>query len=252
MTPRRPPRKRRRASATRRVRPFWLLMLLVAILAAIGAYEFATWPALRPHTIVVTGNSEVSRADILARARIALDQNMWLENTAAMRARIEAIPYVDRVAVVRRLPATIIVSITERVPYAVLRSDEQAVLVDKHLRVLAPYGGMTKRSLPVFVAGSLPPLVPGTFVKDPGVVALRDDEAALLAAHVTPATLAHNIYGDLVATLHGGVRVLLGDEANLAKTIPLIEPILTQVARHGRPIAAIDLRALNAPVIVYK
>jgi hypothetical protein len=44
---------------------------------------------------------------------------------------------------------------------------------------------------------------------------------------------------------------MFGDDADLAKKIPLVQPILTQTA-HGRPIRAIDLRAIGTPVIVYK
>lgn len=251
MSERRTVRKRRRESPARRVRPFWLLFVLGLVLLGIGAYAFAAWPALRPHTIVVEGNRVVPKQEVLAQARVALDRNLWLQNTAEMRKRIETIPYVDRVRVSRRPPSTIVFAITERMPYAVLRSGDEAVLVDRQLRVLAPFDSDAGRGLPVFVVGPAPTLDAGSFVTDPAIIALRDDEVALLAAHIAPAMLMHDKFGDLVATLRDGVRLLLGDETDLAKKIPLVDPILTQVGRAGRPIAAIDLRAPTAPVVVY-
>ncbi|MDE2482429.1 MAG: FtsQ-type POTRA domain-containing protein [bacterium] len=252
MSERRPTGKRRRPSPARRVRPFWLLFLLALVLASIGGYALATWPALRPHDVLVEGNHVVPKGEILARAAVALDQNIWLQNTQAMRKRIAAIPYIDDVRVTRRLPATLVLSVTERAPFAVLRSGDGAVLADVHLRVLAPAEGTSARALPVFLVGATPTLDAGSFVTDPAIVALRDDELALLDAHIAPAMLAHDKYGDLVATLRSGVRILFGDETDLAKAIPLVNPILTQVGRAGRPISAIDLRSLSAPVVVYK
>ncbi len=234
------------------MRPFWLLILLLAALAAGGGYALASWPALRPHTILVEGNRVVTKDDVLAHAAVSLDRNLWLQNTAAMRKRIESIPYVDRVDISRRLPATLILRVTERTPFAVVRSGDEAVVVDEHLRVLAPADARAARTLPIFAVSAAPTLGAGTFITDAPIVALRDDEDALLAAHIAPAMLAHDKYGDLVATLRSGVRILLGDESELATKIPLIDPILTQVGRAGRPIAAVDLRAEHAPVVVYK
>ena len=47
----------------------------------------------------------------------------------------------------------------------------------------------------------------------------------------------------MVATLRGGIRVMLGDETDMRKKIALIDPILSQVVRKGKPADAIDLRA---------
>ena len=98
--------RRRRASPARQLRPFWFLIAVLAVLVVLGAYVLASWPALYPHTIEVNGNRTVAKDAIVERARVDLARNMWLQNTHAMAARIESLPYIDR-AFVHRRPKTI-------------------------------------------------------------------------------------------------------------------------------------------------
>ena len=247
----RPIPRRRKKTAVARLRPFWVLVLLLFAVATLGAYFFATWPALRPHAIVVEGNHVVPKDAILNAARIDSQTNVWLQNTRAMKKRIEAIPYVDAASVHRRPPATFVIGVTERVPFARLVTSAGTVIVDRDLRALQE-AQATFDALPAFLERTAPEPRLGTSLTQSPIVALRDDEEALANAHIEATSLEHDKFGDLVVTLHDGVRVLFGDESDLAKKIPLVEPILTQVGRSGRSISAIDLRAPKTPVVVYK
>jgi cell division protein FtsQ len=227
--------------------------VIVTLLAAatIGGYFAATWPALRPGAIVVSGNRIVTEKEILAKAAIAPEQNMWLQNTNAMAARIETIPYVAQAKIHRRLPAAFFIDVTERVPFAVVRAAGTEAIVDRNLRVLRGGDGV-ERGLPVLSVGNALSLAPGEFLRDEKVVRLRNDDEMLVNAHIAPDVLSTDPYGELIATLHDGVALLLGDDDDLQKKIPLVDPILAQLERSGRPIAAIDLRAPGTPIVVYK
>jgi cell division protein FtsQ len=243
--------RRRRKTAAARLRPFWFLVLLGVAVAAAFGYFLVTWPALRPHTIVVEGNRIVSKDDVLKAAAIDLRSNVWLQNTHAMTGRIDAIPYVETASVHREVPANVRISITERRPFALLKTVGGTYVLDRDLRVLQADDGSFSL-LPVFVEEDVPQPRVGSTLKEPALLALRDDEEALLDAQLGATSLTHDKYGDLVVVLRDGVRVLFGDESELQKTIPLVEPILTQVGRAGRPISTIDLRAPSTPVVVYK
>jgi cell division protein FtsQ len=245
-------RKRRRTSPVARLRPFWFLLVLLIGFAGIGAYVLMSWPALDPHSVDVLGNHVVSRNAIVQRARIDLARNMWLQNTQAMALRIAAIPYIDTAVVRRHVPDRIAIGVTERTPYAFIGVRGAGVTVDRALRVL-------QLGEPPELAGTLPVLSvalpqqpePGSFIAASAVTALQNDAAALIAARLDPAVLAFDRFGDVVVTLRGGVRVLLGDQRSVAQKVPLIEPILQQVGRGTRKIVAIDLRAYTTPVVVY-
>ncbi|HTU68781.1 MAG TPA: FtsQ-type POTRA domain-containing protein [Candidatus Baltobacteraceae bacterium] len=244
--------RRRRGSPTRVLRPFRLLLAVLAILAAVGLYLLSTWPALYPHTIDVEGNRVVSKDQIVERAHINLARNMWLQNTRAMAARIEAIPYIDTARIARRPPDTIAIRVTERVPFAFVDSNGARVTVDRTLRVL-------QNGAPPALAGTLPVLrvvlpalpAPGAGISSADVQTLAACAADLAAADVDARSLGFDRFGDVTVVLRNGVQVMLGDRASVTQKIPLIEPILQVVDRGRRKVAAIDLRAITTPVVIY-
>jgi cell division protein FtsQ len=223
---------------------------VLATALVLGAFTFAaTWPGFEPKQIAVTGNHRVTREEILAHAAVARRLSMWLQNTSAMAARVASIPYVATVRVRRIPPATIRIAVTERVPFAVIESGEDAVLVDRTLRVLESASGT--EALPVFSLQLESALAPGVFVKSRGAVELRTSYDAMAARQLSPVELAYDRYGGLVATLHGGLRLLLGSPADLDQKITLANAIIAQVVGRRR-VAAIDLRAPAAPVLIYR
>ncbi len=250
MTGRRGKARRSKATTAARLRPFWVLIVLGVLLVGGLTVFCITWPGFAPKTVTVGGNKVVPRAQIVGRAGVSTHLNLWLQNPHAIASRIEAIPYVERADVHRVPPATIAIWVTERTPFAVLRSGGDEVIVDRTLRVLGPVQpGIV---LPVFDLGKAPLPVPGTFVTAAGAVALRNDYDALVGAHVIPVSLAFDRFGGLVATMSNGIKVLLGDDDDLAAKVRLIDPILAQVVRRSRRVAALDLRASGTPVLVYK
>jgi cell division protein FtsQ len=243
--------RRRKTSPAARLRSFWVLIAVVAV-ALIGVAAFAVaWPGFEPKEIDVSGNRVVSSGEILSSAAVAPHVNMWLQSPTAIARRVEKIPYVA-VAHVRRVPpTTMTISITERKPFAVVRDGARTALVDRELRVLQA-GASGDAAQPEFVLARAGALEPGAFLTEPSAIELRDDYDALIAAQVVPLALSFDRYGGLVADLRGGVRILLGDDADLNKKLPLIDPILAQVVRKARRVAEIDLRAPGTPVVVYK
>jgi cell division protein FtsQ len=231
--------RRRRATPAQRLRPFWFLIAIVVALLAIGAYLFSTAHAFYPHTIDVTGNRVVSKDAILGAAQIELNRNIWLQNTAAMTKRIEAIPYIDTAAVRRLLPGAISIDVKERTPFAVLDTGGTRELVDHAMRVLRP-ATPDDAALPVLIAKNQ---------QDAEALAVALEAAQI--AHLEPASLDFDKYGDVEMTMEGGIRVYFGDPSTVAQKVTLVQPILAKVERGNRKVAALDLRAMTTPVVEY-
>ncbi|HET7812776.1 MAG TPA: FtsQ-type POTRA domain-containing protein [Candidatus Baltobacteraceae bacterium] len=244
---RRPQRKKRSAAA--RLRPFWFLLLVVAALAVAGGYYGATWSGFQPKGVKVSGNKTVSTAEILSRAQISLHDNVWLQNMRAASARVRAIPYIADVWIHRAPPANVSIVVTERKPAAIVESNGAAVLVDDTLRVLQP--AQANEALPVVVSNAPAP-APGATFRDEATRKLFADQTLLAAQHVIVRRVQFDKYDDLVADMSGGVKLLLGDDSDLAEKSRMVAPILSQVAAKGRRIDAIDLRAPKTPVVRFR
>lgn len=242
--------QRKKPSAARRLRPFWLPLTLLGIVAACAGAFLVAWPGFAPQRVVVTGNRLVPSSEIARRARVEARVNMWLQNTGAMNARVSAIPYIAAVHVYRVPPATVLVAVRERVPYAVIRSGYDAAVVDRDLRVLAFATGT--ESLPAFVVKPGLELLPGAFLTDAGAKTLRDDYELMIAAHVVPLDLSFDRFGGLVATMRRGVKILFGTDDDFDKKLALVNPVLSQLVRDRRHVEAVDLRAPSTPVLVFR
>jgi cell division protein FtsQ len=231
--------KRSRATPAQRLRPYWILIAIVLGLFVVGGYLFSLSHTFYPHTIDVSGNRVVPKNAILEAAQIELNRNIWLQNTAAMTKRIEAIPFIDTAAVHRHFPGAVSIDVTERTPFAVLDAGATRELVDRTLRVLRP-AGPDDAMLPVLVAAN-----------GQDMQTLANAQEAAERAGLQPALLDYDKYGDVEMTLRGGIRVLFGDPATVAQKVSLVQPILTKVKRGNRRVAALDLRAMTTPVVVY-
>lgn len=248
--------KRRKRSAASKLGRFWILALVLAVVAATGGYFAATWSGFDPSKIVVAGNDAmVPTAQVLAAAGIDPHRNVWLQNTHAAAARVEAIAYVATARVHRLFPARVTIAVTERVPWAIVGafgSKQGRAVVDADLRVLSTVAGQGPQTMPTIETNKPVALPVASFVRDPEVTAMRDDLDALRAAHVDAVDLRYDKYESLIVKLRDGTSVLLGDDGeDLPKKIGLIGPIRAQLAK-GKPIAAIDLRAPDTPVVRYK
>jgi cell division protein FtsQ len=86
--------------------------------------------------VEIQGIDQMERLPVYA---VALDQpSMAMPNVdiAAIRERVEAFSWVQEARVTRRLPDTLVVSITERTPTAIWQHDQQLYLVDGEGEVL--------------------------------------------------------------------------------------------------------------------
>lgn len=80
--------------------------------------------------IQTTGNSQLSRRDLLTVFGSDLGRNIFFVPLAQRRAELEQIPWVEHATVMRLLPDQLRVSVTERTPIAFVRLGSKIDLVD--------------------------------------------------------------------------------------------------------------------------
>lgn len=246
------PRRRSRPTLLARLRRFWLLGVVLAALVAGGGYALASAPAFDLHDLTITGLTHVSRAEVIARANIDPRANVWLLDSHAIAARIEAIPYVGTARVHRRPLASVWIEIDERIPEGCVRSRGGAALtVDRADRVLqrscvAAAARTYELRAPTDVAA-------GRFARDAELSSLQRDADALTGTGADDRfrALRHDAYGGLEADLPSGVRVRFGDDRDLERKRKLIGPILAELGGRVGELRAVDLRSPSTPVVEF-
>jgi cell division protein FtsQ len=110
-----PPRRPSRVAGIARAALGIALVVGVSITAALGARRYVTTtPRFAIRTVEVSGNARRSADDVAAEAGIVKGENVFLLDLDRARGRLLADPWILNAALVRRLPGTVSVQVTER------------------------------------------------------------------------------------------------------------------------------------------
>lgn len=243
-------RRRRKPSLAIRLKVFWVFIVAGIALASYGGYLLVTLPQLRVGAvdIRIAGRTLTGR-EVLAAAAVDRHSNVWLLDTAKIERRIEALPYVDRARVRRIPPAELRIAVTEREPAACVRSGAHVVTIDSSRRVLQA-GCARPGALQIRLKESLPN-APGSYASGPALAALLADGRILGAAGIAVSAIQHDDFGGVLAVTEAGIRLVLGDDGDLAEKVKLVEPVLA-ATRAGHVVRALDLRAPATPIVEYR
>ena len=207
---------------------FVLLVVFIMVAARATSELISGLSFFSVRAVEVRGIRYLAADDVVVRLRVDTLQSVW-QDLSVLRRRVLGHPQIRDVSVSRRLPGTLVVTVTENLPVALL-SDA---------RGLHPYAG-SGRVLPIDPAQAALEL-PVIFAPDPRLLAALERlrrEHPVVFARVSEA--ARDRVGDLVLTLDEfRVRAPLGvSAAGLAD----IFPVESDLARRGLPIAELDLR----------
>lgn len=224
------PRMRRRRIAIRRLEGRRRLRRLTWVLGGLAVLVDGTALAHTGFVDVdrfeIAGAMATSEAAIRGASGIDEGDALLTLDEGAAEQRIEALPWVDEADVVKQWPGTVRVTVTERVPAAVVQLSEQVgaplALVDATGRVLdigAQLPGV------IMVTGAPPGLAEGQEV--PGAV--RDALDVALAADARLPGAVTAVSTDLDAALAGGGVVRFGSLDDIDDKIVALATVLSGV-----------------------
>lgn len=231
--------QRRFTAHVRRKRLNVLIVLGAIVLLAVTVAIGTLTPIMAVRDIQVVGANRVAVADI-ERALGQLEGTpLALVSEGEVHGALQAFPLVQRFALERIPPHTLVVRIEERDPVI-------AVASGKSLELLDPAGVLVGRAdeRPAGVA------LAGDELRDPTSAAFR---AAAKVVRDSPAELREQIVGvtassahDVQLTLASGSQVLWGDADRTQFKARVLSSML--VALDGRSPSLIDVSAPDAPV----
>ena len=261
----RPEQVRRSASkaAAGGRRNFFIACLVIALAAiASGLWREANNPRFEVQVGQMSGLVHESQDEVLAAAALAPKQNAWLIDRRAVERRVESLPWVSRASVTVSWPNVVSIDVVERSPVARVElvaadlagTPPAFAVIDEACQVLAVTTDPGEwASLPALVVS--PPLdgsaQPGQRLDAGGVPQaldalheLRGLGLAVSAVSVAPAT-------GIGATADRNLRVLFGDDDDLARKVSLFLAIAAKISTPER-IAYVDVRSIRAPTVLYR
>lgn len=214
--------------------------VLVVGLLFLGALHT---PLLDVDEVRIRGTEHLDGAAVQAAADIGAGEALVSVDLAAAGQRIAALPWVEEVALHRRLDGTVDVAVSERTPVATAISDTGPVLLDVDGRVLGPVSDAPGTPVVELIGLQAVP-TPGGYVDESALVALAIAER--LAAG-DPGVVRSLEVDELVATLAQGGAVRFGDDGQLDAKLRSLHTVLDQVDLAC--LAVIDLRLPGSPVL---
>jgi cell division protein FtsQ len=172
--------------------------------------------------IIVTGNSLLDTADVLATAKIDSAENIWDTDLEKIRQRLKELPQVRTVEVSRMFPSRLLINIKERQPVALVISNGLWG-VDREGYLLPRYRFEVGMDFPVITGLNIKERRPGSKIENAKIVALAEFLGALQVSgpvvyYLISEVTMNDIYGVKAITVEKNIPVYFGKENLLRKS----------------------------------
>jgi cell division protein FtsQ len=188
--------------------------------------------------VTLEGRMHADAAEILAASGLAQGQPMLAVSPEAIRARLEALPWIAQASVQRRFPGHVHLVITERTPFAIWQNRGRFALIDRQGRVIVRDAVERFADLPLVVgegaAGEAATLL--------GVLAMYPEVQQRVTAAVRVNQRRWNL------RLASGADVLL-PEGHEAAALERLLALHQEVQVLDRQLIAVDLRLPDRMVL---
>lgn len=208
-------------------------------------YWFLTSPRFAVTQVEVRGPSWLSEAEAQALAGIEPGQNLFRLDAEALARRLERLPRIKSVQVIRSLPSRVTLLIEERQPFTLAVHAGRLYWLDEEGVVLGPEPRAVAPRLPLVTGLGRENLVdnPATSKESRAAVTLVRAilrTASPLAAQLSEIDVGQADQGPVLYTVDG-IEVRLGDE-RWEERLGRLEGVLAQLRAQGEPVESIDLR----------
>lgn len=236
------PSRRRRRTASRKRRPIQAAVAVVGM--AVVAWVLWGSPLLAVRTVQVDGVTTLPAEQVRETAGVAEGTPLLRVDVSAAQERVAQLPQVDTVEVTRGWPSTVVITVVERTPVAVVGTPGRRSLVD------------ARGVLFDTITGDPPEGVVPLDVANPG----PDDPptmAALGALTALPADVREGVAGaaatsaeDVSLTLDDGTVVRWGTPEETEEKAAALTAVLEQIeAGSLEPAGTIDVSTPDAVVL---
>lgn len=220
------------------------LGLFVAVLAVYAVFQS---PFFRLASVEVIGAETLSAAAIAEWTGLEMGANLLELDVRAIGDAIRLHPQVKEARVRRKLPASLLVELEERVPVAYLSGGEAFWAIDGDGVALFETPTLSS-SRPLITVDIALALQPGDKIEHPGLALAVEFARALSAKGLASLSEVHATSEGLTAYTRDGISISLGGDGEMAEKARMMEELLDQIQRRQLSVAHIDLRHPRSPV----
>jgi len=227
----------------------WILAGALTLVLAGSAWLGTHSAAFRLHSLVVVGEHRLSEAQVRRLGGLTPETNVFWLSPGAVAARLEQSPWIASAEVSRRLPSTLLITVQERMPIAVLPGPRAEVVGEDGV-ALGPATRAAAAGLPVVRAGGgagarAKPDAAAVRLALGAVEALSPQLRAEVATVAAEAAPTQNV----VLHLRDGAQVRFGDDSQARDKARVLAALLRWTTRHGVRPAVIDVESPVSPSI---
>ncbi|MFA4844155.1 MAG: FtsQ-type POTRA domain-containing protein [Candidatus Margulisiibacteriota bacterium] len=231
------------------------LFLAGAVLFSLATYYILALPIWRIQDVVVNGANLLSAEEVRDLSGVPVAENLFLTSFARVRDNLKKITAIKEFHIYRIPPATVLIRISERRPFAVLLLNGRSAIIDREGYILNRSANLTfnipkMTELPVFSARGT---AEGEQV-DPRAAEL----AGQVIGELSPMLGARNLHAEISDyekinfLLDDLLRVKLGRNEEIKRKLAVFRALLPAVEGNWPAVEYIDVRYPDNPVIKYK
>jgi cell division protein FtsQ len=220
-------------------------VIVASLTIAAGSLVLSRSSLLRLRHLEVVGTSSLTRAQVVRLAALSSSTNVLWFDAGAVERRLESDPWVATATVSRRLPGTILISVVERAPVAMIQEGVG-------FRLLAADGvalGTVEAdpALPEIVVAAGWSLAEGNAPAQAAARAIAGLDGGRRPAVVRAVVDA----GALSVELDGGTRVEFGDPTGIEAKTAAARRILRWATAQGASVASVNVTAPDSPAATF-
>ena len=234
------------------VKRFVLILLIL-----IGVVVFLRSSVFTITEIKVEGNVNVTEGKIIELAEISPEETLFKMNKKEICQHLTAYPFIAQAELKRKLPDTLVISVTEREPLGFIVTANGYVQFDQEGMVLAVTGSMGKYNLPIITGINIAEIPsPGAVLDDESfknalsIIKTCDKQ---LLNNIAEINIGQNSY--VSAYTYQGIEIKVGTAEDIDLRMQNLKDILAQIQAENINIADIeyiDIRFTDVPVIKFK
>lgn len=146
---------------------FVIALLLLLVLICI--YLFLHSSIFNITAVKVSNNNNVTQAEILALARVSPGTNLFQLDQELTKRSVKMHPMVKDAQIIRHLPSTIEIKVTERKSWAVIPYNDVFLLIDDESVCIDKLNQLPNQNIPIITMDKLPEQVNLGQAVDPGL-----------------------------------------------------------------------------------